>query len=211
MPTRAPRMTSGQPMQRHVGAGYRAVRLDGLERIRRAGRLESAGAAQPRAQHQPVATHERRQNTLWQVHQGEMYGISTDTVGCRSAARCVAALSTSSSSARALRRRASDAALGNVVWSNAARRRTIHKPASNASARAETASRIWRLINERVGERRAWRFGTTIPSQIAVTETDSSTGPSAADAVAVDNSPPEGAGVRTDFNFNFNLPGRSGR
>ena len=70
-----------------------------------------------------------------------------------------------SNSARTVFLSSSDAALGNCAGSNGARKRTTHRPWARIASCPATAARIWRFNSDRVTERRAWRFGTTAPSQ----------------------------------------------
>lgn len=72
-----------------------------------------------------------------------------------------------SSSSCAARLSWSDAALTKWARSNGALNRTTHKPHASDAEWRVIAARIWRLSNVRVTERRAWRFGTTVPSHTA--------------------------------------------
>ena len=69
MATRAPGSATRQAMQRQVSACCSAMRFDCLQRVRRTGRLEAAGAAEPRAEEKTVAAHEPHQHDSGQARQ----------------------------------------------------------------------------------------------------------------------------------------------
>jgi hypothetical protein len=103
-------------------------------------------------------------------------------------ARRDAATRSCSSSMRAADFKATDAALGNVVRSNGARRRTTQSPRASVSPWPQTTARICRFRSVRVTDRRAWRFGTTAPHQMASIAPESSTTCSSLVGTPVDNS-----------------------
>ena len=82
-----------------------------------------------------------------------------------------------SSSSRVAYRNLSEAALTKTDLSKGARKRITHMPLASSIKRAANANRTCLFIKLRVTERRAWHFGTTIPSHqteaAAVLSTDS--------------------------------------
>src|SRR5207248_2765012 len=104
--------------QREVRALQCAVRLEGFERVHRAGGREAAGVAQPWRQHEAVAFDEGDQDAL---HWG--------TGG-------ITALNSCSSSARTVFFRASDQALLNSFLPKAERSRTTCAACGSCASKA---------------------------------------------------------------------------
>jgi hypothetical protein len=126
--------------------------LQGFQRIGRTTGLEPAGIAQPGLEQETVPTHQQKQSLLWQFDQVQRRHAAARAKSC-------------SSSARAALHSAVEAADGNNVGLNGARKRTSQSPGGSLEACRAMADRTWRLSRLRVTERRAWRFGITLPSQ----------------------------------------------
>lgn len=170
----APGMAAQHTTHRQIASGTRAVRLERSQCVRRTGRKEAALRADPGAEQEAVRAHRGDQHAARQVKQLANGGLHrTQLAGRAASGRDRHWTSKVSSSWRAALRNAADAALVKTARSNGARKRTTHSPgasrASVASSRA-TALRTWRLIRLRVTARRAWRLGTTVPSQTRVAE-----------------------------------------
>mgnify|MGYP003376446989 CR=1 FL=1 len=83
-----------------------------------------------------------------------------------------------------------DRAETNSAGATGARNRTSHWPPGRAAACRSKATRIWRFNSVRVTARRAWRLGTTQPTQKALVVTgiaESSTGMDPISSLPVDN------------------------
>src|SRR5664280_1095706 len=122
----APGVATANPADRQERARDGAMPLQRAERIGGAGRLEATGVAEPRAEDEPVAAHTGHQQARRR--------------GAHGAAGRATARNRVSSSERASRRNASEAALGKTARSNGACKRTTHLPASSAAAYRSPAS-----------------------------------------------------------------------
>lgn len=141
-----PRLASGDPAQRKIAAGCRAVLLERGNGVNGTGGFEAAGLAEPGAKQQSVRLYKADQQAL---HHARAEAARSSS--CRSSA-LTAALSLT------------EAALTNSLRSKPARRRTTCAACGNeASEAAALTVYICRLIALRVTARRAQRLGTMAP------------------------------------------------
>lgn len=166
-----PGMATQHAARRQIGAGARTVRLERSQGIGRTGRLETALRADPGAEQQSVAAHQRDQHAARQVtNEARKRRHGTQRACCATGPTGPVRhrASKASISRRAALRRAAEAALANSARAKGARSRTTHRPDARgcmSASRRWAALRIWRLMRLRVAARRAWRLGTTAPSQ----------------------------------------------
>lgn len=215
-PALAPGMATADPEQRQIASPRSAMPLERLERIGRAGRLKTARVAEPRAEQVAIPAHQPHEQHPRQVEQASDHVGPFETTWVRPGDASTQRATSDASSMRTASRKALDAALGNRLRSKPARSRTTHSPPGSAALRAPTAARISRRSRLRVTARRAWRFGTTKPSQMLAGTPESASsgrsdgaGPRKSSTVstqngasAVDNSGPTGSRQR--------FPGRLG-
>ena len=111
MPALAPRLATHQPIECERRAGHRAVLVECLERIGRAGRLETAGAAKPWTEQQAVTFDQSHQGALRQAinDRQEVFHTAATSMGLPGAR---AACNKTSSSERTSSLSAVDVALG---------------------------------------------------------------------------------------------------
>lgn len=179
------RMTAQQTAERQPGAEDRPVPFERRQRVEGARRLEAATAAEPGAEKKTIAPHGAHQEPTRNIEVAHKQDLR-QAIGADRATLA----STASSSRRITSASASEAALMNRARSIGARRRTTQRPGGMPGWRP-MAARIWRFSNDLVTERRACRFGITVPSHKsgpgAVNE-DSSTGRGVNGTASVDKS-----------------------
>ena len=173
--TVAPRMAAQDAPRGQVATLRSAMLLEGIERIPRACRLEPAGAAEPGAEKVAIGAHRHRQDAARPKTKGRPCAHARATRA-----------NTSANSARTAACSWAEDALVNRLASIGARRRISHCPGASPRWLAAACARICRLTRFRVTACRAWRLGTTRPSQNRPSGPMLSTTPSRFGASAVD-------------------------